>query len=138
MANVEFRQVGKNQLETLPNQALVYLDQACQSLKDYMTLQEAIDGVDAGLGLIFLVFADNVLCGSMYIDFRITKLGKTMNMQLLGGVNFDSWFKDLQFFLNRLAMDRDINEFTILGRMGWARKIPDMECLGVLLRKKIK
>lgn len=138
MASVEFHQVPIDQLETIPQQAYIYLDDACRQLKDLMTVKMAVDGVISGLGAIFLVFADNVLTGAIYIDFKINHVGKTMNIVLLGGVNFEEWFDDMRFFIMRLAMDRDVNECTILGRKGWERLLPDMEFLGILLRKKIK
>lgn len=138
MASVEFRQVSVDQLNALPDQAYIYLDDACRQLKDLMTVKMAVDGVISGLGTIFLVFADNVLTGCMYIDFKLNHVGKTMNIVLLGGVKFKEWFADMRFFIMRLALDRDINECTILGRKGWEKLLPDMECLGVLLRKKIK
>lgn len=138
MASVEFRQVPIDQLAAMPEQAYIYLDDACRQLKDLMTVKMAVDGVIAGLGAMFLVFADNVLTGCMYIDFKLNHVGKTMNIVLLGGVKFKDWFADLRFFLMRLALDRDVNECTILGRKGWEKLLPDMEFLGVLLRKKIK
>lgn len=138
MASVEFHNVPKDQLDSMPDQAYRFLDDACYFMKDYMSVDEAIAGVHAGIGNVFMVFADNVLSGCMYINFRLERVGKTMNLILLGGKNFDSWFKDLQFFLNRLALDNNVNEFTILGRKGWERKIPDMDYVGCMLRKKIK
>src|SRR5258708_40104696 len=108
MASVEFHNVPKDQLGSMPEQAYRFLDDACYFMKDYMSVDEAITGVEAGIGNIFMVFSDNILSGCMYINFRIERVGKTMNLILLGGMNFDDWFADLTFFLIRLAMINNV------------------------------
>lgn len=118
MANVEFH---KTTPENIPEQAIQYLDDACQAIKGYCTVDMALGQVNAGIGLLYCVFVDNVLSGALFINFRIINGDKKMTLVLLGGVNLKIWANDLVYFLRCIKRDHGASNFSVLARHGFGR-----------------
>lgn len=129
MANVSFHLTTP---ENIPDQAVTYLQEACDAIPGYATLETVFGQSQAGIGLIYIVFADNVLTGSLFINFRIVDGEKKMTLVLLGGISLRNWSNDLMYFLRRLKSDQKAAHFSILGRPGLGRMFKNLRHIACL------
>lgn len=125
MANVSF---ARTEPDNLPRQAIEYLQDACNAIQGYCTVDMAIGQVQAGIGMIYCVFVDNVLAGTLFINFRLINGEKKMTLVLLGSeINkLHTWSNDLVYFLRRLKSDQKASHFSILGRRGFGRLFKEL------------
>lgn len=123
--------------DELSIQSREFLTSAQNAIQGYFTLDMAISEAAAGIGLFYDVLLGDVLVGSLFIDFRVLHLGKTMQLALLGGTRLADWRHDLVSFLYRLARNNKADEFTIFGRPGWGRLFPELNPVGCIFRKKL-
>jgi hypothetical protein len=120
MANVNFQQVSTN---NIPDQAIDYLQDACDAIEGYCTLEMAFRQVDAGIGLLYCVFVDSILSGCLFINFRLIDQEKKMALILLGSERnkLHIWANDLVYFLRIIKKQHGAKTFTVLGREGFGR-----------------
>lgn len=125
MANVSF---VRTEPDNLPDQAIDYLFDACDAIKGYCTVEMAIAQTQAGIGCIHCVWVDNVLCGCLFINFRIVEGEKKMTLVLLGCQphQFHIWANDLIYFLRCVKRDQKASNFSILARKGFGRMFKEL------------
>lgn len=125
MANVSFVRTDP---ENLPNQAIDYLQDACDAMKGFCTVDIAIAQTHAGIGFIYCVWIDNVLSGCLFINFRLVEGEKKMTLVLLGSElnRLHLWAHDLVYFLRCIKRDQKAHNFTVLGRKGWGKLFKEL------------
>lgn len=137
--NTEFKLVEPSQLDSLPEEAMQYLNEASKSMDGYFPIEGAFQQTKANRGEIYLVIHKLALVGAFFLNFHnVDEKRMVMNMPLLGGKEIWLWSKDLSDFLYHRAEQLGIYEFTILGRDGWGKLFPDLEKIGTIFRKKVE
>lgn len=134
--NVRFELIEGDALDHLCDQSIGYLTAASASLYSYLEVPISIQQAKDHFGLIYEVYLENKLTGCFFLNFVQASVGKTMNLILLGGENLSFWSEALSKFLNQLALDTKVDEFTALGRRGLRKVFPELEHFACLYRKR--
>lgn len=98
---------------------------------------DALDKAKNQEGFIFEVRSKGELLGCFYLTFRQNHLGKTMNLELLGGQKMFSWKHDFVRFVYQIAKDEHVDEFTYMGRKGFAKFFDGLEYVASVYRHKL-
>lgn len=134
MSKIEFTRIEGSGLDTLPEQAIKYLDDASKYMRNSFPVARALDQARSNQGEIWLVRQNQDVLGAFFINF-IGSVGLHVNLPLLGGQKIELWKDDLSQFLNQRCRDLGAIEFTMFGRPGWGKMFPELENMGCVLRK---
>lgn len=134
----DFILVEQDRLDSLPEEAIRFLDSASRSMDNYFPVGRATQQARDGTGWIYLIRQGKRLVGAFFANYRCdVEKGVIYNLPLLGGDDIDSWSGDLIEFLKQKTHDIGASEFVILGRRGWGRMFPQLEHIACLYRKKL-
>lgn len=98
---------------------------------------EALEKAKNQEGYIFEVRSNGELLGCFYVRFIQNHLGKTMNLELLGGQKMFSWKDDFVYFMEQMAEDEHVDEFIYLGRKGFSRFFSGLKYVASIYRCKL-
>lgn len=98
---------------------------------------DALDKAKNQEGFIFEVRSKGDLLGCFYLRFLDNHLGKTMNLELLGGQKMFSWKDDFVRFVYQIAKDEHVDEFVYLGRKGFSKFFDGLEYVASVYRCKL-
>lgn len=104
---------------------------------EFFGLFDALEKAKNQEGFIFEVRSKGELLGCFYLRFIQNHLGKVMNLELLGGQKILSWRDDFVRFINLIAKDEHIDEFTYLGRKGFAKFFDGLKYVASIYRHKL-
>ena len=134
MAKIDFKRVEGQELS---DREISFLEAASAAMGGYLSLEMARIQEAAGAGAFYSCFADNALTGCLFLNIRVTHLGKSLSLLLLGGDGFKEWSSSLVEFLYGIAEENKADVFTVVGRKGWGKMFKELEHMGCIYQKKL-
>lgn len=117
--------VLESSLESLKPEAVQFLQNACDALSGYCTLELVHAQVKAGIGRIYTIYYGDEIKGASFVNWRTVDGKRQMSVILLGGDGLPIWGNTYVSFMRELGRVSGSSGITVFGRKGWGRQFPN-------------